>query len=218
MKAAMKSRPGNRARTWARGVGRTGRAPEKPPIAAPHCVPAYTDGARQRLGMYKIATSLTAGALVVVGGAAVPADGATKTLRDPGTQLTAANNVQHAKMTYAPHRTVYRVKMERLSRSRTQVIVRFYRPSYDLMITTKFVDDQRQVIARRNDNRTFESRRFFRGFRVRWNFNTNVISVVNTRFLSGRSARMQAYAVPKGALHGPVTEPDDFVSARIRRG
>jgi hypothetical protein len=218
MRAAIKPRPGNKARTWPKGVGRARRAAESSPFAAPHCVPGYTERAQGRLRMYKITTSLTAGALVVVGGAAVPADGATKTLRDPGTQLSAANNVQHARMTYAPHRTVYRLKMERLSRSRTQAIVRFYRPSYDLMITTKFVDGQRRVIARRNDNRTFESRRFFRGFRVRWNFSNNVISVVNTRFLSGRSARMQAYAVPKGALHGPVTEPDDFVSAHIRRG
>lgn len=167
--------------------------------------------------MHKIVCSLAAAALVVVGGA-VPAEGATETVHDPGTQLSAANNLQRARMTYAPRRTVYRLKMQRLSRARTQVIVRFYRPSYDLMITTKFVDGQRRAIARRNDNDTFESRRFFRGFRVRWDFRTDVISIVNKRFLNGRSAQMQAYAVPKGALHGPVTEPDDFVSARIRRG
>jgi hypothetical protein len=86
------------------------------------------------------------------------------------------------------------------------------------MITTKFAHGERRVIARRNDNEPVESRRFVRGFRVRWNFGTNVINIVNTRFLSGRSARMQAYTVPKGASHGPLTEPDDFVSARVRRG
>jgi hypothetical protein len=74
--------------------------------------------------------------------------------------------------------------------------VRFYRPGYNLMITTKFVDGQRTVIARHFDNDTNQVTRFLNGVQVHWDFRDNVIRVVNTRFLRGPSARMDAYTVP----------------------
>jgi hypothetical protein len=170
--------------------------------------------------MRKLAVSLSTAA-VVLAGAALPAESAhaaTRVLRDPGTQTSAVNDLQRARMTYRMHRTVYRLKIKDLSRADTQAFVRFYRPGYDLFIATRFVRGRKTVRAVRTDYDTFRAKRFHRGVHVRWNFRTNSILVHNTRFLSGRSARLEAYTVPKGAMHGPRGHPDDFVSARVRRG
>jgi hypothetical protein len=104
-----------------------------------------------------VAASSRAPAVILVpvaGRSALPAQADTRVLLDPGTQLSAANN----------------------------------------LVT-----------------------RFLNGVQVRWDFRDNVIRVVNTRFLRCPSARMDAYTVPKGAPHGPIGEPDDFVSAVVRR-
>jgi hypothetical protein len=167
--------------------------------------------------LHKLASVLAVAALAVVG-LPGPADAATTLRRDPGTQLSPALNLQRARLTYGPNRTAYRLKLAELSRRRTQAIVRFYRPDYDLMIITKFVGGDRRVIARRTDYDTGRTSRFSRGVRVRWDFSADVITITNTRFLSGRSARLDAYTVPKGAMHGPLGEPDDYVTAAVRRG
>lgn len=167
--------------------------------------------------MRRLLGGLIAAALLT-GGTALPVEAATKVLRDPGTQLSAANDLQRARLTYRPAKTVYRMKLKNLSRKHTQTIVRFYRPGYDLMITTKFVRGKKRVIARHTDYDTNNVTRFFKGVRVRWHFRDDVIRVVNTRFLSGRSARMEAYTVPKGAMHGPYGEPNDYMSTTVHRG
>lgn len=167
--------------------------------------------------MKKLVSACAAATLVVLG-TAIPADAASRTLYDSGTQQSAANNLQHARMTYAPARTVYRLKVQNLSKRRTQAIVRFYRPGYDLMITTKYVNGTRRTVARHNDYGANQTTRFFRGVRVRWDFRNDVITIINRRFLAGRSARLAAYTVTKGWMHGPHTSPDDYVFARIRRG
>jgi hypothetical protein len=167
--------------------------------------------------MLKLASGLAA-ALLLLTGTAVPADAATKTVRDPGTQLSPALNLQRARMAYHRGRIVYRLRIGNLSKAKTQAIVRFYRPGYDLMITTRFVRGKRRVIARRTDNHTYESTRFHQGVSVRWSLRNDVITIVNRRFLSGRAAPMAAYTVPKGAMHGTYTEPNDGVDAVVRRG
>lgn len=156
-------------------------------------------------------------ALLLAGGAP-PAQAASVVREDPGTQQSAANDLVRARLTYAPQRVVYRLKIANLSRRHTRAIVRFFRPGYDLMIITKFVNGRRSVVARRTDYSTLQTRRFSRGVSVRWDFRRDVITISNTRFLRGDSALLTAYTVAKGQLHGPLTHPDDFVGARLRRG
>jgi hypothetical protein len=167
--------------------------------------------------MRKLVVSLCAG-ILLVSGAAVPADAATKVRRDPGTQVNAANDLQRARLTYRIHRTVYRLKIKDLSARHTRAYARFYRPGYDLFIGTFYRAGKRRVIAYRTDYDTFQTKRFGKAVRVRWNFRTNSIRIENTRFLSGRSAHLVAYTVPKGQQHGPPTRPDDAVGAHVRRG
>jgi hypothetical protein len=167
--------------------------------------------------MRKLAAGLCAAALLVAG-ATLPADAATRIRRDPGTQVSAANDLQRARLTYRVHRTVYRLKIKDLSARHTRAIVRFYRPDYDLFIATFFRNGKRRVIAYRTDDNTFETKGFGKAVKVRWNFGTDSIRIENTRFLSGRSARLEAYTVPKGQLHGPHGHPNDYVRARVRRG
>jgi hypothetical protein len=167
--------------------------------------------------MRKLVVSLCAGILLVTG-TAHSADAATKIRRDPGTQVTAANDLQRARLTYRVHRTVYRLKIKDLSARHTRAIVRFYRPGYDLFISTFYRNGRRRVIAYRTDYQTFQTKRFGKAVKVRWNFRTNSIRIENTRFLSGRSAQLYAYTVPKGRQDGPHGRPDDYVGARVRRG
>ena len=166
----------------------------------------------------RVISTILATAAVCIGGTALPASAETVTLRDPGTQQRPANNLVSAALTYEPGKVVYRLKFEALSKQRTQAIARLYRPGFDLMITTKYVRGERRLIARRTDYATSEVTKFAEGVQVRWDFKRDVIRIVNTRFLTGASARMEAYTVTKGWMHGPYTEPNDFVSARVRRG
>jgi hypothetical protein len=167
--------------------------------------------------MRKLAAGLCA-AVVLVAGAMLPAEAATKVRRDPGTQVTAANDLQRARLTYRVHRTVYRLKIKDLSARHTRAYARFYRPGYDLFIGTFYRNGKRRVVAYRTDYKTFETKRFGKAVKVRWNFRTNSIRIENTRFLRGRSAQLDAYTVPKGRLHGPHGHPNDYVRARVRRG
>jgi hypothetical protein len=167
--------------------------------------------------MRELAASLCA-AVVLIAGATLPADAATKIRRDPGTQQGVANDLQRARMSYRVHRTVYRLKIKDLSARHTRAYARFYRPGYDLFIGTFYRNGRRRVIAYRTDYNTFQTKRFGKAVKVRWNFRTDSIRIENTRFLSGRSARLYAYTVPKGQQHGSHVRPDDSVGARVRRG
>jgi hypothetical protein len=166
--------------------------------------------------MRKLIVSLCAGILLVTG-ASLPAEAATKVRRDPGTVQNTANDLQRARLTYRVHRVVYRLKIKDLSARHTRAYARFYRPGYDLFISTFYRNGKRRVIAYRTDYDTFRTKRFGRAVKVRWNFRTNSIRIENTRFLHGRSALLTAYTVRKGQQHGPHGNPDDFVGTRVRR-
>lgn len=160
------------------------------------------------------------GAAMVLGlGVPASSHAETETVADPYQEFSQrpALDLESARFQFGAKKLVYRLKIDKLSKKRTQAFARLYLKNYDLFLETKFdADGVQKTIGRWSDYDDEESGNITDGLTAKWDWSRDIITITLTKHIRGQRATLAAYTVAKGAMHGPLK--GDYIVAKLQRG
>ena len=164
---------------------------------------------------------VAAGAVLVLGlGFPAPSSAETERVRDPHQEFSQrpALDLESATFQFGAKKLTYRLKIDNLSKKRTQAFARLNLRNYDLFLETKVdASGEERTLGRWSDYKTESyGNRFTDGLTADWDWARDIITITLTKHIRGQRGTLAAYTVAKGAMHGPVK--GDYIVAKLNRG